>query len=60
LLDDLGQRRIWLTYDNGNLEIIPPLPIPEWWKERIGRMIEMGKERQLTVLEELRVWVRSL
>src|SRR5580658_7263974 len=50
LLDDLEQRPIRLTYDNGSLEIMPPLPIHEWWKGRLGRMIEMvSLERKIEI-----------
>ncbi len=41
LLFDLDERPIRLTYDNGSLEIMPPLAIHEWWKRRLGLMIDL-------------------
>jgi Uma2 family endonuclease len=42
-----------LTYDQGTLEIMVPLPPHEAYKKRIGRMVE-------TTTEELAIEVRSL
>jgi Uma2 family endonuclease len=50
LLRDLDQRPLRLTFDKGNLEIMPPLPLHEKWKGRIGRMIELvSLERRIEV-----------
>ena len=48
--DDPGKR---LTYDQGNLEIMVPLPPHEDYKKRIGRLVE-------TTTEELAIEIRSL
>lgn len=45
LLDELeGRRRLRLTYDNGDLEIMSPSPKDEWGAKRIGRMVECYTE----------------
>jgi len=41
LLEEVGDGAIRLTFDNGSLEIMSPLPRHEHWKKRIGRMIEI-------------------
>lgn len=41
LLEDIGDRPIRVTYDNGRMEIMSPLPEHEEVKTLIGRMIEM-------------------
>jgi Uma2 family endonuclease len=41
LLRDIGNRPIRVTYDNGRMEIMSPLPEHERPKTVIGRMIEM-------------------
>ena len=41
LLKEIGDRPIRMTYDDGRLEIMSPLPEHEDPKKFIGRMIEM-------------------
>jgi Uma2 family endonuclease len=41
LLREIGDRPIRMTFDNGSLEIMSPLPRHEKWGNRIGRMIEI-------------------
>jgi Uma2 family endonuclease len=41
LLREIGDRPIRMTFDDGSLEIMSPLPKHEKWKTRIGRMIEI-------------------
>jgi Uma2 family endonuclease len=41
LLREIGDRPIRMTFDDGSLEIMSPLPKHEKWKKRIGRMIEI-------------------
>ena len=45
LLEEVGNRPIRMTYDDGRLEIMSPLPKHDRWSRRIGTMI------QLTCLE---------
>ena len=52
LLEDIGNRHIRLTYDNGSLEIMTVSPRHEWAKKLIGRMIE-------AMTEELNIPIRS-
>src|SRR5215210_6031133 len=40
LLRDIGEQHIYLTYDNGDLEIMPPSRYHEHFKKIIGRLIE--------------------
>jgi Uma2 family endonuclease len=50
LVRDLEERHVRLTFDNGNLEIMPPLPLHERWKGRIARLIEaLSEERQIEI-----------
>jgi Uma2 family endonuclease len=54
ILSDIeGNRRLYLTYDNGDLEIISPSPKHESAKRLIGRMVE-------AYTEELGIPIRSL
>lgn len=41
LLDEIGDRPIRVTFDNGSLEMMAPLPLHERWKKYIARMIEL-------------------
>jgi Uma2 family endonuclease len=41
LLDEVGDRPIRVTYDSGSLEIMAPLNVHEYWKSRIGQLIEL-------------------
>lgn len=41
LLAEIGDRPIRVTFDDGSLEIMSPLPKHEKWKKRIGGMIEI-------------------
>lgn len=41
LLDEIGDRPIRVTYDNGSLEMMAPLPLHERWKKYIAPMIEL-------------------
>src|SRR3954465_4937438 len=38
---EIGDRHIWVTYDDGTLEIMSPLPKHEIWKSWIGRLIDL-------------------
>jgi Uma2 family endonuclease len=49
-LDAVGNRRLRLTYDRGNLEIMAPSWNHEWWKRRIGFVIPLlGAELNVKV-----------
>jgi Uma2 family endonuclease len=52
LLEDMGDRHIRLTYDNGDLEIMTVSPRHEWSKSLIRRMID-------AMTEELNIPIRS-
>lgn len=41
LLREIGDQPLYLTYDDGDLEIMSPSPDHETWKTLIGRMIEL-------------------
>lgn len=41
LLSEIGNRQIRVTFDQGNLEIMSPLPKHERWGAWIGRLIEL-------------------
>src|SRR5207248_7594858 len=41
LLNQIGDRAIRVTFDDGSLEIMSPLPTHEKWKTRFGRLIEL-------------------
>ena len=50
LLREVGTRPIRMTFDNGSLEIMSPLPRHEKWKKRVARMIEvMAMELNLPI-----------
>lgn len=50
LLREIGDQHLYLTYDDGELEIMSPSPDHETWKKLIGRMIELlTLERDLEV-----------
>ncbi|MEG4089028.1 MULTISPECIES: Uma2 family endonuclease [unclassified Microcoleus] len=53
LLAELSQRRLRLTYNRGNLEIMVPSPEHERFKEVLGRFVE-------TLAEELEVRIEPL
>jgi Uma2 family endonuclease len=53
LLDELSDRRLRLTYNRGNLEIMAPSPEHELGKEVLGRFVE-------TLAEELEVKIHPL
>lgn len=53
LLAELSQRRLRLTYNRGNLEIIAPSPEHEVYKKVMGRFVE-------TLAEELEVRIEPL
>lgn len=53
LLDELSDRRLRLTYNRGNLEIMAPSPEHELGKEVLGRFVE-------TLAEELEVQIYPL
>ena len=44
LLEQLGNRPIRVTFDNGDLEMMAPLPLHERWKKRMARLIEALSE----------------
>jgi Uma2 family endonuclease len=41
LLQEVGDRPLRITYDQGTLEMMAPLNIHEFWKSRIGQLIEL-------------------
>ena len=41
LLDDAGDQHIRMTYDRGDLELMPPLSEHEWWKKVIDTVIQV-------------------
>ena len=50
VLEELGDRPIRVTFDEGSLEIMSPLPKHEKWIFRIGRLIElMATDRGLAI-----------
>ncbi|PZV10631.1 MAG: Uma2 family endonuclease [Leptolyngbya sp.] len=53
LLKELSDRRLRLTYNRGNLEIVAPSPEHEFGKEVLGRFVE-------TLAEELEVQIYPL
>lgn len=53
LLEELGDRRLRLTYNRGHLEIMAPSPEQEFAKEVLGRFVE-------TLAEELAVQIYPL
>jgi len=53
LLNELSERRLRLTYNRGNLEIMAPSPEHELGKEVLGRFVE-------TLAEELEVKIHPL
>ena len=52
LLADLGSQRIFLTYDRGELEIMPPLPIHERWTSILRWLVE-------AISDELNISIKS-
>jgi Uma2 family endonuclease len=49
-LDAVGERRIFLTYDRGRMEIMAPLYDHEWWKSRVGfLLVLLGHELHVDV-----------
>lgn len=53
LLEELRHRRLRLTYNRGNLEIMVPSPEHEFYKEVMGRFVE-------TLAEELEIRIYPL
>src|SRR5207249_12265077 len=50
LLEEIGDRHIWMTYDEGTIEIMSPLPKHERWGAWIALLIElMALERAIRV-----------
>src|SRR5271170_3943077 len=41
-LEELGDSHVRISYDDGRMELMSPLPKHEWFKKRVGRMIEMA------------------
>ena len=41
LLNEIGDRHVYVTFDQGSIEIISPLPKHERWGAWIGRLIEL-------------------
>jgi Uma2 family endonuclease len=52
LLQDLGSQRVFLTYDRGDLEIMPPLPIHERWTSILRWLVE-------AISDELNISLKS-
>ena len=40
LLEEIGDRPLRVTFDQGDLEMMAPLPLHEKWKKNIGRLID--------------------
>lgn len=59
LLSEIGNGATPVSYDEGRLEILSPLPKHEMWGGWMGRLIEMMCF-QLAVLPEFRPWVKGL
>jgi Uma2 family endonuclease len=53
LLEEVGERPIRITYHQGSIEIMSPLPKHDKWKSRIGRMIEIVALEQNVPMETL-------
>jgi Uma2 family endonuclease len=53
LLRDLDSQPMRVTFDEGNLEMMAPLPLHEKWKSRIGRLVEI-------LAEELDIEIETL
>lgn len=53
LLSELSDRRLRLTYNQGNLEIMVPSPEHEFYKTLMGRFVE-------TIAEELKIKIHPL
>nr|WP_290228380.1 Uma2 family endonuclease [Trichocoleus desertorum] len=53
LLSELSDRRLCLTYNQGNLEIMVPSPEHEFYKTLMGRFVE-------TIAEELKIKIHPL
>ena len=53
LLSELSDRRLRLTYNQGNLEIVVPSPEHEFYKTLMGRFVE-------TIAEELKIKIHPL
>ena len=50
LLKEIGDRPIHITFDQGDLELMSPLPEHERWKRTIGRLIELlSLERSIPI-----------
>jgi len=50
LLKEIGDRPIHITFDQGSLELMSPLPEHERWKRTIGRLIELlSLERSIPI-----------
>jgi len=50
LLKEIGDQAIRVTFDNGSLELMSPLPEHERWKRMIGRLIELlSLERSIPI-----------
>jgi Uma2 family endonuclease len=52
LLDEIGDGGVRVTYDEGSIEIMSPLPKHEQWGHRIGMLINaIGIERRIEIEE---------
>ena len=60
LLAMTANRRVRVTYDRGDVELMAPLPIHEAYKHLLGRIVEtICEELDLPWLKAVRAWVRS-
>jgi Uma2 family endonuclease len=60
LLEEVRDRPIRITYDSGSVEIMAPLDTHEYWKSRIGLLIEsMCVERNIDFVPSGSVTLRS-
>lgn len=46
LVDELGDQHIFINFDNGEMELMSPLPAHERWKKVVARMVETLAEEQ--------------
>jgi Uma2 family endonuclease len=53
LLEEIGDRPIRVTFNDGSLEMMAPLPLHERWKSRIGRLVEALSEELDIEIETL-------
>ena len=50
LVEELSEQHIYINYDNGEMELMPPLPVHERWKKVLARLVEALAEELNTPL----------